>query len=323
MMQAPAVILGCGTFGGIGGARHLVGKGLDEAASFATMDEAARMGLHVWDTAGRYADGSSEAMIGRWLGSRPLALTTAIRIATKVAPASLAGETSVLFDRDYVSGHLNASLARLGRSRVDLFLAHAPCASTPVEVVVEAFAAVVTHGRAERIGCCNVDAPWLVAALDAADRMKVRPFEWVQNGYSLLNPEADAEVRAICRERRIAFSPYSPLAGGILAGRYRRGEPPPPDSRLALRPDGQALSPAIHDALDQLRLMAEQLGTDCATLALAWILNQPECKAPVVGPSRQSPHLGHVARALTLPLDDDRWHRIRDVFAATSGSRTS
>lgn len=315
MTPAPAVILGCGTFVGIGGARDLVGKGLDERASFATMDEAVEIGIHSWDTAGRYADGASEAMIGRWLAARPEPLTACIRITTKVAPASLDGRTSALFDEDYVSRELDASLERLGRTRVDLFLAHAPCAITPVEVVVEAFAAVADDGRAERIGCCNVDARWLQAALEAADRLNVRPFEWIQNGYSLLYPEAEGDVRALCRQRRIAFSPYSPLAGGILAGRYRRGEPPPPDSRLALRPDGQALSPAIHDALDQLRSMADDLGTDCATLSLAWLLRHPECQAPVVGPSRQRPHLGHVARAAEFELADNHWQRMRDVFA--------
>ncbi|HSB24385.1 MAG TPA: aldo/keto reductase [Burkholderiaceae bacterium] len=312
------MILGCGTFGGIGGARHLVGKGLDESASADAMDEAARLGIHFWDTASRYADGASETMIGEWLRSRPKELTTSIRIATKVAPASLSGETSTPFDRHHVADHLNASLARLGRPRVELFLAHAPCAITPVDVVVEAFAAVAEDGRAERIGCCNIDAPWLRAALDAADRLGVQPFEWVQNGYSLLNPDAENEVRAICRERGIAFSPYSPLAGGILAGRYRRGQPPPPDSRLALRPDGQALSPAIHDALDRLRQIADGVGVDCASLALAWLFRHPDCLAPVVGPARRGPHLNHVARARALQLDDDTWLHLQRVFASAS-----
>lgn len=104
----------------------------------------------------------------------------------------------------------------------------------------------------------------------------VRPFEWAQNGYSLLSPESEGDLRAICWERRFAFSPYSPLAGGILAGRYRRGEPPPPDSRLTLRPDGQALSPAIHDALDQLQRMAEDLGVarEESRRQLPWVVQR-------------------------------------------------
>jgi aryl-alcohol dehydrogenase-like predicted oxidoreductase len=316
MTATAGFILGCGTFGGIGGARNLVGKGLDEAAAHQTMDEAARSGILLWDTAGRYADGASETMIGSWLRNRPADLTRRVRIATKVAPASLSGDTTTAFDGAYVSAHLDASLERLGRPRVELFLAHAPCAVTPVEAVVEAFAAVAEDGRAERIGCCNVDATWLVAALDAADRLNVRRFEWVQNGFSLLTPTAHNDVRALCRERGITFSPYSPLAGGILAGRYRRGEPPPPDSRLALRPEGQVLTPALHDALDGLHAMASELGASSAALALAWLLRHPECRAPVAGPSRSAPHLEHLREAMALRLDDERWHRLQQRFAA-------
>ncbi len=310
------IILGCGTFGGIGGARQLIGKGLDATAAAAAMDEAAALGIDLWDTAERYAGGKSEELIGAWLSNRPPALTERIRIATKVAPASGTGDRETLFDRKYIEAKLAASLVRLRRDRVALFLAHAPCDITPIETTVEAFAAVLESGRAERVGCCNVGPEVLTAALDAAGRMGVRGFEWVQNSFSLLNPGADREVRAICRERRIAYSPYSPLAGGILAGRYRRGEAFPPDSRMALRPDGHALSEQTHDALDVLRDVAGELGASCAAAGLAWILGHPDCTAPVVGPSRSAPHLAHISEALALELSDGDRARLERAFAA-------
>lgn len=300
----PRVILGCGTFGGIGSPRHLIGAGLDRAAALETLDEAAALGIEMWDTAEGYAGGESESAIGAWLASRPEHVTQRILIATKVAPASLAGDESALFDEKYVRRSLAISLERLGRERVALFMAHAPCSITPVGKTVEAFAAVKESGRAELLGCCNVNADQLRSLLDEAQRQGVPGFTWVQNGFSLLSPQDDHELRAICRERSLVYSPFSPLAGGVLAGKYRRGEPYPTGSRLALRPDGRSLSEKTHDALDRLRGYANARGASCAAVALAWIFSHPDCAAPVVGPSRSAPHLAHTTEALAIELTE-------------------
>jgi len=150
-VSVPFAILGCGTFGGIGAVRQLIGKGLDASEAFETMDEAASLGIDLWDTAERYADGASETMIGAWLRSRPSESTARIRIATKVAPASATGDRTTRFDRKYIEAKLEGSLARLGPDRVELFLAHASCDVTPIQDVVEAFAAVAESGRAYRL----------------------------------------------------------------------------------------------------------------------------------------------------------------------------
>lgn len=317
-LLTPPVILGCGTFGGIGGARQLIGKGLNEAAAAETMDEAIRLGILWWDTAERYADGASEAMIGAWLAERSQELAERVQIATKVAPASLAGNLDQRFDHKYIESKIEESFVRLRRRHVALYLAHAPCRVTPIEEVVEGFAAILESGRAKRIGCCNVDAGGLTAALEAADRLGVRGFDWVQNSFSLMEPDADQELRAICRERGIVYSAYSPLAGGILAGKYRRGEAFPPDSRMALRPDNRSLSEGTYDALDLLRLIADARGVSCAAVGLAWILQHRDSVAPVVGPSRNEPHLSHVAEALALELDDDERAKLEQAFSAAA-----
>jgi aryl-alcohol dehydrogenase-like predicted oxidoreductase len=300
----PRVILGCGTFGGIGSPTHLIGKGLDRAAAFETLDEAAARGIELWDTAEGYAGGESESAIGAWLASRPPHVTERILIATKVAPASLAGDESEPFDEAYVARKLAISLERLGRERVALYMAHAPCSFTPVGKTVEAFAAVKESGRADLLGCCNVSPDQLRAFLDEAERRGVPGFTWVQNGFSLLSPQDDDEVRAICRERKLVYSPFSPLAGGVLAGKYRRGQPYPPGSRMDLRPGGLSLSEKIHDALDRLHAYADARGASCAAVALAWIFAHPDCAAPVVGPSRSAPHLVHVTEASSIELTE-------------------
>jgi len=284
--------------------KALIGRGLDAEAAFATLDEALTLGIDVFDTAAGYAAGESERMIGRWLASRSAESTSRVRIATKVAPLSGDAADGTPFDRAFIKRALDASLERLGVEQVSLYLAHVLDDATPIEATVEGFGAVVESGRTAHVGCCNVDANQFVAALDAADRLGVPGFKWAQNEFNLLSPSADRELRAVCRERGLGYTPFSPLAGGVLTGKYRRGEAFPEDTRMALRPEGFAeqMTDAVHDAIDQLRAEAETRGVSCAALALAWVIAHPDCSAPLVGPARTTAHLGHVAEAIGITL---------------------
>jgi aryl-alcohol dehydrogenase-like predicted oxidoreductase len=315
-VEISEVILGCGTFGGVGGETKLIGRGLDDAAAFATLDEAASFGINVLDTAERYAGGSSELVIGQWLRRCDEQTRASMHIATKVAPPAMDGSQGRAFDRSYVEKKLAISLERLAVKRVTFYLSHAPDPDTPIETTLEGFAAVVESGRVEHIGCCNVDARQLRAALDASDRLGLPKFEWVQNSFSLLQPEADSEVRALCAERKLGYTPFSPLAGGILTGKYRRNAPFPDGTRLALRPDGfdKILSEGVFDALERLEAEAIRRDVTSAGLALAWMLANADCTAPVVGPSRLPPHLAHVAEAIALALTPEEAAQISAWF---------
>lgn len=314
----PRAFLGCGTFGGIGGVRHLVGRGLDRKAAFATLDEALALGIDVLDTAERYAEGESERAIGEWLRQRPPELTRRVRIATKVAPPTADGVDGTRFDRVYIERKLETSLDRLGLRRVSFYLSHAPDKTTPVEETVEGFAAVIDAGRVAHVGCCNVGSEELLKALDAAERLGVPGFEWVQNGFSLLSPNDDHEVRAVCRERGLGYTPFSPLAGGVLSGKYVRCKPFPEGTRMALRPEAHAelMTDAVHDALDRLRSAAAARAVSCGGMALAWVISHPDCTAPVVGPSRVAPHLDHLAEALKMGLTAEERAQIASWFEA-------
>jgi len=319
-IAVPRAFLGCGTFGGIGGVRHLVGRGLDRKAAFATLDEALALDIDVLDTAERYADGESECAIGEWLRQRPPELTSRVRIATKVAPPTADGVDGTRFDRVYIEGKLETSLDRLGLARVTFYLSHAPDKTTPIEETVEGFAAVIDAGRVAHVGCCNVGSEELIEALDAAERLGVPGFEWVQNGFSLLSPNDDRDVRAVCRERSLGYTPFSPLAGGVLSGKYVRGKPFPEGTRMALRPEAHAemMTDAVHDALDRLRSAAAARSVSCGGMALAWVISHSDCTAPVVGPSRVAPHLGHLAEALKLVLTAEERTQIASWFEAAA-----
>lgn len=320
------LVLGCGTFGGIGGSPQLVGRGLDERAAFEALDEAVGLGITLLDTAERYAGGASEIMIGRWLAERDSQVTGSVRIATKVAPGYFGG-SDARFDAAFLETKFAGSLQRLGVESVELLFTHAPDDATPIEETLEGLEAIRASGRCRQLGACNVDAAQLTAALDAAQRLGISGYQVVQNGYSLLQPEQDRAVRSICAERDVAFTPYSPLAGGALTGKYRRNAGPPPDSRLALRPDGvdELLTPAVHDAIDRLREAAEgRHGVDCGALALAWLLHRSDLGAPVIGPARRAPHLALAASALAVALSDAEVTEIASWFAsATAAGRPS
>lgn len=317
------VVLGCGTFGGLGGSPEHVGRGLDEIATFATLDEAIDLGITLFDTAERYALGASETMIGRWLDARGPSITGGVRIATKVAPPHMDGPEG-RFDLAFLDEKFSGSLERLGIDGVELLLTHAPDDSTPIEETLEGLETIRASGRCAHLGACNVDAAQLTDALDAAQRLGVTGFEVVQNGYSLLDVNDHSEVRRICAERGLAFTPFSPLAGGVLTGKYRRGTAPPPDTRLALRPEGadELLTAVAHDAIDQLREMAcSAYGVECGALALAWLMRHPEVAAPVVGPSRRSAHLVLAKQALDVELADTDFAEIRNWFIAAAEAR--
>jgi 1-deoxyxylulose-5-phosphate synthase len=312
------LILGCGTFGGIGGAVRLIGRGLDEPAAIAVMDEAVAHGITLFDTAESYGAGASEEMIGRWLRAVDAATREGVRIATKVAPPR-GVDAGRPFDRPYIELTFAGSLDRLGVSSVELLLSHAPDDGTPIEATLEGLEAVRESGQCRSVGACNVDAAQLTTALEAADRLGYAPYHVVQNGYSLLSPNDELAVRRICAERGIAFTPFSPLAGGALTGKYQRDSSPPPESRLALRPDGvdELLTPAAHDAIDRLGgLAARRFGVECGSLALAWLLGRDDVTAVVIGPSRTAPHLGLGVRALGVDLPRDVAAEIGSWFGA-------
>ena len=236
-----------------------MGRGLDELSAFATMDEAVALGITLFDTAERYAGGASEIMIGRWLIERDSPVTDRVRLATKVAPPYVDGSGG-RFDAAFLEERFSGSLQRLGVDTVEFLLTHAPDDATPIEETLEGLEAIRASGRCRYVGASNIDAGQLTAALDAAERLGISGYQVVQNAYSLLGPQDDRAVRSICAERDLAFTPFSPLAGGALTAKYERHVTPPPDSRMALRPDGvdELLTPAVYDAIDRLRSEAER-----------------------------------------------------------------
>ncbi len=299
------VALGCGNFGGIGSAPEFFGQGENREEAFAIMDAGWDLGLRWFDTADAYGGGRSETWIGDWIratGNRP-------KITTKTYNPMEAGADRGL-SRERVLRQAEASLERLGVECVDLYLAHEPDPETPVAETIGAFETLVERGLVGAFGTSNV----------SADELR----EWsgialVQNSYSLLERGDEAEVIPFCRERGVDYQAFSPLAGGWLTGKYRRGEAAPAGSRMAMRPEPyrHLEDDRVYDALDAFEAAAAQRGVSAGGLALAWALGG--ATSIVVGPRRPE-HLAPVREALALELSAAERDEVGSLFAWPSSS---
>ena len=145
-------------------------------------------------------------------------------------------------------------------------------------------------------------------------------FEWVQSGYSLLDRSPEAEVLPLCADQGLGFSPFSPLSGGWLTGKYRRGQAPPAGSRMTLRsePYEHLQRDAVFDALERLEAMAQERGVAMSALALAWLFAHPLINPVVVGP-RRAEHLEPALAALELQLDAAERDELSALFPLSLG----
>jgi aryl-alcohol dehydrogenase-like predicted oxidoreductase len=308
--------LGCGNFGGIGSAPELFGRGESREEAFALMDAAWDAGIRLFDTAASYGGGRSERWVGEWMrerGGRPV-------VATKVFH-SVTGDPE---DRGLaparVRRELRGSLERLGLDAVDLYLVHAPDPDTPLEETLTVLDELVRTGLVGAIGASNVDAGYLERALAISAARGLARFEWVQNSYSLLDRDAERELLPLCEREGIGFTPFGPLSGGWLAGRYRRDAPPPAGSRMTLRPGPYEhfRDDRVHESLDRLEAEAERREVDTATLACAGLLSDARITSVVAGPRRPE-HLEPALRALGLPLSPAESDELRrSTFAPES-----
>jgi aryl-alcohol dehydrogenase-like predicted oxidoreductase len=286
------VALGCGNFGGVGSAPAFFGQGLTQDQAFELMDAAWELGLTHFDTADAYGGGRSETAIGRWIASRGVRP----QLTTKTYNPMQVGEDHGL-KPERIARQLRASLERLGVDQVELYLAHEFDPDVPLPEIIGAFEQARADGAVGAYGVSNFTAAQLDGALAAGAPSAI------QNSYSLLARQQEQDVLALCAKGGVSYLAFSPLAGGWLTGRYRRGEPFPAGSRMTQRPEPyrEFVSGPIFDALDRLAAIAADRGMSMGGLALAWLLADERIGQIVVGPGRPA-HLAVVGEALRNPL---------------------
>ncbi len=261
------VILGCGNFGGIGSAPAFFGGGESPEEAAAIMDAAWEAGITTFDTADAYGGGRSETSIGDWLRTKGPEVRDALVLSTKTFNPMGEGEDHGLAPAR-VKRQLESSLRRLGVERVQMYLTHDSDPDVPIAETLGVLDELQHAGKIDAYGASNVDAAQLRQAL-AVDLPT--GYGWVQNSYSLLDRGAENELLPLCAERGLGFTPFSPLAGGWLTGKYRRNEPPPAGSRMTVRPEPyeHLQDAAVFDLLEDLERRAVERRTTMAALFCA------------------------------------------------------
>jgi len=303
-LAIPRIALGCGNFGGVGSAPAFFGQGLTQDQSLELMDAAWKLGITHFDTADAYGGGRSERVIGRWMrsrGVRPVLTTKTFN------PMRGGGDHGLAPDR--VARQLHESLERLEVDQVDLYLAHDFDPDVPLAETFAAFEAALAGGRIRAYGVSNFEVAQLADALAAG-----RPHA-IQNSYSLLDRQDERELLPLCARRGVAYLAFSPLAGGWLTGKYRRGQPYPAGSRMTQRPEPyeQFLAGPTFDVLERLEKLATRRGTSMAGLALSWLLADSRVTQIVIGPARPE-HLKPVGEALACSLTAEDKAQIERAF---------
>jgi aryl-alcohol dehydrogenase-like predicted oxidoreductase len=255
-LRVSRVGLGCNNFG----------RRLDLEGTRAVVEAALVEGINFLDTADIYGGGQSERFLGETLQGR----REQVALATKFGMAD-DGSGS----RDYIRRAIAASLERLATDYVDLYYYHRPDGVTPIAETIAALAELVDEGAVRAIGVSNFSVEQLDEAVQAG------PVAALQNRYNLLQRDAERSVVPRCAELGVAFIPYFPLASGLLTGKYRRGQPPPPGSRLESR--REALSDEAFDRVERLDEFASARGMTLLELAIAGLASQPAVASVIAG----------------------------------------
>ena len=265
-LDVSVVGLGCNNFG------WRIGPEPSAAVVHAAMDA----GINFFDTADIYGEGRSEDFLGRALGPHRNKILIATKFGIKM------GEGKQGASPAYIRTAVEDSLRRLGTDRIDLYQIHRPDPQTPIADTLGALDELVRAGKVREIGCSNFSADQLREA-EAAVKPGTAGFASVQNDYSLLKRDPEAEVLPECLRQGIGFIPYFPLANGLLTGKYRQGKAHPEDSRAQAGFGPKVFTDHNLALVEKLIRFAEGSGHSMLELAMSWLACQPGVVSVIAG----------------------------------------
>src|SRR3954465_14325225 len=284
------------------------GAGVEREHTEACTRAAFDAGINFFDTANVYGGGAPETAWGEVLKDFK---RDSYVLATKLFfPMS---ETDRGLSREQIHKQLDASLERLQTDYVDLYQCHRPDPDTPIEETMEGLTEVVEAGKAREIGFSEWTVEQIAASLEVPGAKK---FVSSQPQYNMIWRAPEAELIPFCEEHGISQIVWSPLAQGVLTGKYEPGTPPPEDSRAASKSMGQDMGRwrdvEVLDAVQGLKPIADEAGLTMAQLALAWVLHQPVVSSAIIGASRPE-QVEDNAAASGVKLSDDVLKAIDEV----------
>ncbi|MBA3811704.1 MAG: aldo/keto reductase family protein [Caulobacteraceae bacterium] len=286
------------------------GVGVERDQAAGCVRRALELGVNLIDTANVYGRGAAETFLGEALAGVP---RDSYVLATKVFfPMS---DTDRGLSKGQIVKQLDASLARLRVDMIDLYQCHRYDDATPLEETMAALTGVVAAGKVRYIGFSEWPADRVRAAIAMAG---VERFVSSQPQYSLLWRAPEKEIIPLCRNNGISQVVWSPLAQGVLSGKYRPGDPPPADSRATSHAMsgfiGRLLEPKVLATVQELRPLADEAGCSMSQFALAWVLREPNVASAIVGASRPE-QLDENAAASGLAIDPALFARAEAIVA--------
>jgi aryl-alcohol dehydrogenase-like predicted oxidoreductase len=286
----------------------------DEAEGRRIIDAFLDAGNNFIDTANVYTAGASEEIVGRAIAGR----RDSVVLATKARGQQGPGPNDTGTSRVHLTRALEASLRRLGTDHVDLYQMHSWDADTPIEETMATLDGFVQAGKVRYIGCSNYLGSQIVDAQWAASREHHTPFVSLQPRYSLLAREIETDVLPACQRHGLGTLVYSPLAGGMLTGRYRRGAEVPEGTRiarrLAMRPASRAslLSDRQFDVVEGVEKVAAELGSTPTAVSIAWLLTRRGVTSVIIGPRTLEQHQENMP-GFELELPDEALKTLNEV----------
>jgi aryl-alcohol dehydrogenase-like predicted oxidoreductase len=309
-LRISVLTMGTMTFGGQGNFANVGSTDVAEARR--QVDQCLAAGVNLIDTADVYSGGLSEEIVGEVLDGR----RDDVLIATKVRMTMGAGPNDAGLSRHHIIEGCEASLRRLRTDHIDLYQVHEWDGATPLEETLDALDHLVRSGKVRYVGASNYSGWHLLKALGTADRLRAPRFVSEQIYYSLQARDAEYELIPAAVDQGLGVLVWSPLAGGLLSGKYRRGQTPPEGARQLTDWNEPPVhdQEKLYDTVEVLVSIGEAHGVSAAQVALAWSLGRPGVTSLVVG-ARTAEQLADNLAAADLRLGDDERARLDEVSA--------
>ncbi len=289
----------------------IFGKQVNEADAIKIMDLAFEKGINSFDTADAYTGGRSEEIVGKALKNKRHAVVLASKVASRQGP----GPNDFGLSREHIIQAVEGSLKRLDTDYLDIYYAHMPDNTTPIEETLRAFDYLVQQGKVRYASCSNFRVWQLVRALALSEQYNLARFDCIQTPYNLITRDIETELLPGCANEGIGVTVYNPLAAGLLTGKHNASKAPPSDTRFGIDKNyyDRYWSPINFTAVDHLKKIADAHGRNMAQFSLAWVLGNPVVSSAIVGAS-STKQLEENLGALEVKLTPEETQACDDVW---------
>jgi len=296
----------------IGLGTMMFGQQVNEVDAIKITDMAFDRGINLFDTAEGYNGGRSEEIVGKALKNK----RQAVVLATKVFSSQRkVGPNDSGLSRAHIMQAVEDSLKRLDTDYIDLYYAHQPDHSTPIEETLRAFDNLVQQGKVRYIACSNYYVWQLMKALGISEHYNLARFDCIQSPYNLITRDIETELLPCCASEGVGITVYHPLAAGLLTGKHDPSKSPAPDTRFGMNKGyyERYWSPINFQAVNRLKQITDSHGQNLAQFSIAWILNNPAISSAIVG-ATSTKQLEENIGATELKLTADETKACDDIW---------